>query len=92
MEPLSYERMRRGTWHIAARVEDMNANGVLGSLCFPTFPGFAGQRFQGAKDRDVAKAAIQAYNHWHLHDWCEAAVMRRMVQSALHRRNGLHVA
>ena len=50
MEPLSYEQMRRGTWDIKARVEDMNANGVLGSLCFPTFPGFAGQRFQVMPD------------------------------------------
>ena len=62
MEPLSYEQMRRGTWDIKARVEDMNANGVLGSLCFPTFPGFGGQRFQTHKDRDVSLAAIQAYN------------------------------
>jgi hypothetical protein len=51
----------------------MNANGVLGSLCFPTFPGFAGQRFQVHADRDVSMAAIQAYNDWHLHDWCNAA-------------------
>jgi predicted TIM-barrel fold metal-dependent hydrolase len=78
MEPLSYEHMRRGTWDIKARVDDMNANGVLGSLCFPTFPGFAGQRFQNIKDRDVAKAAIQAYNDWHLHDWCDAAPGRFM--------------
>lgn len=73
MEPLSYEHMRRGTWDIKARVDDMNANGVLGSLCFPTFPGFAGQRFQVHEDRDISLAAIQAYNDWHLHDWCNAA-------------------
>ena len=29
MEPLSYEHMRRGTWDIKARVDDMNVNGVL---------------------------------------------------------------
>ncbi|MCD2788813.1 amidohydrolase family protein, partial [Pseudomonas aeruginosa] len=73
MEPLGYEQMRRGTWNIRDRVDDMNANGVLGSLCFPTFPGFAGQRFQVHADRDVSLAAIQAYNDWHLHDWCNAA-------------------
>ncbi|UZG46045.1 amidohydrolase family protein [Caldimonas thermodepolymerans] len=74
MEPLSYEQMRRGTWDVKARVDDMNANGVLGSLCFPTFPGFAGQRFQQYKEaREVSLAAIQAYNDWHLHDWCNAA-------------------
>lgn len=74
MEPLSYDHMRRGTWDIKARVDDMNANGVLGSMCFPTFPGFAGQKFQAFKeDRGVALAALQAYNDWHLHDWCNAA-------------------
>ena len=74
MEPLGYEHMRRGTWDIKARVDDMNANGVLGSICFPTFPGFAGQRFQQYKDaREVSFAAIQAYNDWHLQDWCNAA-------------------
>ncbi|WP_225869718.1 amidohydrolase family protein [Glaciimonas sp. PCH181] len=73
MEPLSYEHMRRGTCDIKARVDDMNANGVLGSMCFPTFPGFAGQRFQTLPDRGVSLAAIQAYNDWHLQDWCNAA-------------------
>src|ERR1700712_4949223 len=73
MEPLGYDQMRRGTWNIKDRVDDMSANGVLGSLCFPTFPGFAGQRFQVHADRDVSLAAIQAYNDWHLHDWCNAA-------------------
>ncbi len=73
MEPLGYDQMRRGTWSVADRVDDMNANGVLGSLCFPTFPGFAGQRFQNHPDRAVSLAAIQAYNDWHLHDWCNAA-------------------
>lgn len=73
MEPLGYEHMRRGTWDVKARIDDMNVNGVLGSICFPTFPGFAGQRFQAEKNREVALAALQAYNDWHLHDWCNAA-------------------
>lgn len=78
MEPLSYDHMRKGTWDIKARVEDMDANGVLGSICFPTFPGFAGQKFQKFGERDVAFAAIQAYNDWHLHDWAGAAPGRFM--------------
>lgn len=73
MEPLSYDHMRKGTWDINARVDDMNANGILGSICFPTFPGFAGQKFQTHPERDVTLAAVQAYNDWHLHDWCNAA-------------------
>lgn len=73
MEPLGYDHMRRGTWDVKARVEDMNVNGVLGSLCFPTFPGFSGQRFQNIADKGASLAAIQAYNDWHLEDWCNAA-------------------
>ena len=73
MEPLSYDHMRKGTYDIKARVDDMNANGILGSMCFPTFPGFAGQKFQAFGERDVALAALQAYNDWHLHDWAGAA-------------------
>lgn len=73
MEPLSYDHMRRGTWNVKDRVDDMNANGVLGSICFPTFPGFAGQKFQAHPEKDVSLAAIQAYNDWHLYDWCHAA-------------------
>lgn len=70
MEPLGYEHMRKGTWNIQDRIDDMNANGVVGSLSFPTFPGFAGQRFQNLKDKAVSMAAIQAYNDWHLEEWC----------------------
>lgn len=73
MEPLSYEHMRAGTYSVKDRVDDMNANGVLGSVCFPTFPGFAGQKFQAHPDRDVTLAAMQAYNDWHVQDWCGAA-------------------
>ena len=51
MEPLGYEQMRRGTWDIKARVDDMNANGVLGSICFPTFSGFAGNASSSTRTR-----------------------------------------
>jgi hypothetical protein len=53
----------------------MDANGILGSICFPTFPGFAGARFQttSRQDPEVALAAIRAYNDWHVHDWAGAA-------------------
>ena len=47
--------------------------GFLGSLCFPPFPGLAGQRFHAPSNREIALAAIRAYNDWHLYDWCNAA-------------------
>ena len=45
VEPAAYDQMRKGSWNAKARVDDMNVNGVLGSLGFPTFPGFAGMLF-----------------------------------------------
>jgi predicted TIM-barrel fold metal-dependent hydrolase len=69
-EPVSYEQVRAGCYNVDARIGDMDANGVLGSICFGSFPGFAGARFQKMQDKDLALATIQAYNDWHLHDWC----------------------
>ena len=37
----SLKHLRPGTYDIDARIGDMNANGVLGSMCFPSFPGSA---------------------------------------------------
>jgi predicted TIM-barrel fold metal-dependent hydrolase len=51
----------------------MNANGVLGSLNFPSLPGFAGRLFAAMDDKDAARALNQAYNDWHIEDWCGAA-------------------
>src|SRR4051794_1501059 len=45
LEPTSFEEMREGTWDIHKRVRDMDANGVLGSMCFPSFPQLCGQLF-----------------------------------------------
>jgi predicted TIM-barrel fold metal-dependent hydrolase len=69
-EPVSYEQVRKGCFDPDARVEDMNANGVLGSICFGSFPGFAGARFQKMQDKALALATIQAYNDWHFNAWC----------------------
>jgi predicted TIM-barrel fold metal-dependent hydrolase len=48
----------------------MNAGGVLGSMCFPSFPGFSGRLFAAAEDKDLALAVLQAYNDWHVDEWC----------------------
>jgi len=70
MEPTSFDEIRRGCWDIHERVKDMDANGVLGSLCFPSFPQFCGQLFARTEDKDVALAMVQAYNDWHIDEWC----------------------
>lgn len=73
VEPASYTDMRKGCWDVRARIDDMNANGVLGSLCFPSFLGYAGGTFLNVSDRQLALDALRAYNDWHIHDWAGAA-------------------
>jgi predicted TIM-barrel fold metal-dependent hydrolase len=70
IEPTSFDELRPGTYDIHERVKDMDANGVLGSLCFPSFPQFCGQLFARTEDKDVALAMVQAYNDWHIDEWC----------------------
>jgi predicted TIM-barrel fold metal-dependent hydrolase len=70
VEPTAFDEMRPGCYDIHERVKDMNAGGVLGSMCFPSFPGFAGRLFATHQDKDLALAVTQAYNNWHIDDWC----------------------
>ena len=44
----------------------MNAGGVLGSMNFPSFPGFSGRLFAACEDKGLALAVVQAYNDWHI--------------------------
>ncbi|MET0360359.1 MAG: amidohydrolase family protein [Sphingobium sp.] len=71
MEPDEFEQMRPGTFDPKARIDDMNANGVLGSLNFPTFPSFAGNTFFQFRDA-VGVRVVRAYNDWHVDEWCAA--------------------
>ena len=70
IEPTTFAEMRTGCYDIHDRVKDMNANGVLGSMCFPSFPQFCGQLFARTEDKQVALAMLQAYNDWHVDEWC----------------------
>jgi predicted TIM-barrel fold metal-dependent hydrolase len=70
IEPTSFTQLRPGTYDHDERVKDMSANGVLGSLCFPSFPQFCGQLFARTEDKDVALAMVRAYNDWHIDEWC----------------------
>ncbi|HXW33549.1 MAG TPA: amidohydrolase family protein [Acidimicrobiales bacterium] len=72
LEPTSFDEMRRGTWDIHERIRDMNANGVLGSMCFPSFPQFCGQLFARTEDKELGLAMLKAYNDWHVDEWCGA--------------------
>jgi predicted TIM-barrel fold metal-dependent hydrolase len=70
MEPTSFDEIRSGCYDIADRVRDMDANGVLGSMCFPSFPNLCGQLFSRSSDLDAGLAILQAYNDWHIDEWC----------------------
>jgi hypothetical protein len=61
--------MRKGCYDPAARIDDMNVNGVFGSVNFPTFPTFAGATFINDPG-ELSLLATRAYNDWHLEDWC----------------------
>jgi predicted TIM-barrel fold metal-dependent hydrolase len=73
IEPTAFEEMRPGCFDVAERVKDMDAGGVLGSMCFPSFPGFSARLFAAADDKDLALAVLQAYNDWHVDEWCGSA-------------------
>ena len=70
VEPLSLAEVRPGTYDIDARVKDMDANGVLASVCFPSFPQFCGQLFARSQDYAAGMAMTRAYNDWHIDEWC----------------------
>ena len=72
LDPTSLEEMRPGCFDVDQRVRDMDANGVLGSMCFPSFPQFCGQLFARTEDKDEALAMLKAYNDWHIESWCGA--------------------
>ena len=71
LEPQGLDEIRPGCYNVDERVKDMNAGGILGSICFPSFPGFAGRLF-ATEDVEFSLALVQAYNDWHIDEWCGA--------------------
>jgi len=71
LTPVTYDNIRPGCFEPKARLEDMDANWVEASLCFPNFPRFCGQTFHEATpDRELGLACVQAYNDWMVEEWC----------------------
>ena len=71
VEPQSLEEIRPGCFIVDERVKDMNACGVLASMNFPSFPGFAARLF-AVEDEEFGLALVRAYNDWHIDEWCGA--------------------
>jgi predicted TIM-barrel fold metal-dependent hydrolase len=75
-------QLRPGAWDVHARIRDMNADGVLASLCFPSFPGLCGGLWSKTKDKGVSLVMLRAYNDWHRDEFC-AAYPGRFIPIAL---------
>ena len=67
-----YEEMRPGCYDVHERVRDMDAGGQIAGLNFPNWTGFSGQVLNQGPDRAVNEIMIQAYNDWHVDEWCGA--------------------
>ena len=71
IEPTAFDEIRPGCYDIHERIRDMNVNGVLGSMCFPSMTGFCGQLFsRTAGPASSASRLLQGYNDWHIDEWC----------------------
>jgi predicted TIM-barrel fold metal-dependent hydrolase len=70
IEPTAFDEMRPGCFDVHERIKDMNAGGVLGSMNFPSFPGFSARLFAACADKELALAVLRAYNDWHIEEWC----------------------
>jgi predicted TIM-barrel fold metal-dependent hydrolase len=72
MDPASFAEIRPGAYDVHERIRDMNRNGILGSMCFPTFPGFSAGHLSRGADKDLTLIMIRAYNDWHIDEWAVA--------------------
>jgi len=70
VEPARFDEMRAGCYDPAARVRDMDINGVAASLNFPSMiAGFAGLKFAKTSDPGLGLACVRAWNDWMMDEW-----------------------
>jgi predicted TIM-barrel fold metal-dependent hydrolase len=70
--PGAYTELRPGCFDVDERIRDMNANGMLASLNFPTMAGWNARTFAESNDKEVALVMVKAYNDWVIDEWCAA--------------------
>jgi len=66
---LTYDAMRRGTYEPAARLADMDADGIHAQLLYPSVCEEGARMF--GDDRALQLACVRAYNTWQL-EFCAA--------------------
>src|SRR5690625_2980277 len=72
MEPNSIEQLRKGTYDVHARIDDMNVDGVAVQMNFGNSIGFDNRTFHQAPDKDLALIHLRAWNDWLIDEWCGA--------------------
>ena len=70
--PGSYSELRPGCFDVHERVRDMDANGVLASMNFPTMAGWNARTFAEGDNKELGLVMLRAYNDWVIDEWCAA--------------------
>jgi predicted TIM-barrel fold metal-dependent hydrolase len=80
LEPITFDDIRPGCFKQKERLEDMDANHVDASICFPNvLPRFCGQSFLERKDKELALLCVQAYNDWMIDEWAAGDGAGRLI-------------
>ncbi|MGV0793610.1 amidohydrolase family protein [Mycolicibacterium sp. XJ1819] len=72
-DPVRFADLIPGCYDPAARADDFRADGIVGSVLFPSLPGFGGRVFFEMKDKELADLCVRAYNDFVIDEWCAAA-------------------
>ena len=67
----TFSELRPGCFDVNERVRDMNVNGTLASLNFPTMAGFNARSFNEVPDKELSMIMLRAYNDWHIDEFCQ---------------------
>ena len=79
-EPALFDELRPGAYRQHERLQDMTANHVEASLCFPNvLPRFCGQAFLERADKELALLCVRAYNDWILDEWTSGEGRGRLL-------------
>ena len=78
--PTTFDEIRPGSWKQKERLQDMDANHMAVSICFPNvLPRFCGQTFYEREDKELALLCVRAYNDWMIDEWCAGDGKGRLI-------------